>query len=223
MIIHRYTRPSWASIGCAKALSRCSRSYQIRSFSSNPPFGHRERLAEKYLAQREWTVERLLQSRKLLKQNTSLAKQLAVNWIEKSSPVSQAVDDMVGKDIGSLLVCDSLQAENKKFLGIITERDFLRKVLGPKLSPETTTCERIMTPRTKLSVVTLDHTLYECLHVFEKGEFRHLPVVSLRGDLGPEEEDVLAVLSQRDLVHEFRKFHETNLQYIESFVDFPVW
>jgi CBS domain-containing protein len=194
-----------------------------RALSNAPPFGHRERLAEKYLAQREWTVERLLQSRKMLKEHTNFAKQLAVNWIEKSSPVSKAVDDMVMKDIGSLLVCDNLKAENKKFLGIITERDFMRKVLGPKLSPETTLCEQIMTSRETLSVVTLDHTLYECLHVFEKGEFRHLPVVAQRGDLGPEEEDVLAVLSQRDLVHEFRKFHETNLQYIESFVDFPVW
>lgn len=194
-----------------------------RAALSTAPLGQRERLAEKYLAQREWTVERLLQSRRLLKEKTTFAKQLAVNWIEKSSTVSNAVDDMVMKEIGSLLVCDDVNAERKQFLGIITERDFLRKLLGKKLSAETTPCEVIMTPRKQLSLVTLDHTLYECLHIFEKGEFRHLPVIASRGDLGPDEEDVLAVLSQRDLVHEFRKFHETNLQYIESFVDFPIW
>jgi CBS domain-containing protein len=183
-----------------------------RRLSTATPYGHRERLAEKYLAQREWTVERLLESRRLLKENTDFSKQLAVNWVEKTSPVSKAVEEMVTKDIGSLLVCSDIKAESKKFLGIITERDLMRKVMGARLNAETTKCDEVMTARKSLSVVTLDHTLYECLHLFEKGEFRHLPVVALRGDLGPEEEDVLAVLSQRDLVHEFRKFHETNLQ-----------
>jgi CBS domain-containing protein len=218
-------------------LSQNKRSFSLAKSNSNThPFGHREKLAEQYLQQREWTIERLLQNRRALKEHTGFARQLQVNWVHKNDFVSKAVEDMVSKDIGSLLVYDDIvvsQAErstnidnnenNKKFLGIITERDFLRKVLGENLLPNSTTCGTIMTPRKSLSVVTLDHTLYECLHIFEKGEFRHLPVVSPRGDLGPEEEDVLAVLSQRDLVHEFRKFHETNLKYIESFVDFPIW
>lgn len=74
-----------------------------------------------------------------------------------------------------------------------------------------------------MTVVSLDHTLYELLHLFESATFRHLPVVCPRPDLGPDEEDVLAVLSTRDMVHEFRTFHETNLKYVESFVDFPIW
>jgi CBS domain-containing protein len=207
----------------SRPVIRHLREQRISLSTASSPFGERERLAEKYLAQKEWTVERLLQSRRVLKEKTRFAPQLGVNWIEKNALVIKAVEEMVEKDVGSLLVCDSITAERKTFLGILTERDFLRKVLVKGLSSKSTACEVIMTPRQNLSVVTLDHSLYECLNVFENSNFRHLPVVAHRGDLGPGEEDVLAVLSQRDLVQEFRKFHEANVQYIESFVDFPIW
>lgn len=205
------------------SFKRGRRSFSSFSSGANSPYGHRERLAEKYLEKKEWTVEKLLQSRKALKEHTGYEKQLQVNWISGNEVVSSVAQEMVQRSIGSMLVCDNMNDDRKRFLGIITERDFLRKVLGKNLQPAEVKVKDIMTPRKVLSVVTLDHTLYECLHVFEKGDFRHLPVVAARGDLGPEDEDVLAVLSQRDLVHEFRKFHEANLQYIESFVDFPIW
>lgn len=194
-----------------------------RCFSTSSVFGRREKLAEEYLKHRDWTVEKLLKGRKALKEHTGFARQLQVNWISKDDTVFRAVEEMVKKDVGSLLVCDDVNAERKKFLGIITERDYLRKIVVRNLSSKTTPCEEIMTKRKSISVVTLDHTLYECLHVFEIASFRHLPVITERGDLGENEEDVVAVLSQRDLVHEFRKFHEANLKYIESFIDFPIW
>ncbi len=187
-------------------------------------YGQRERLAEEYLQQREWTVERLLQSRRALKEHTGYSKQLQVNWIGQEEFVVTGVREMAKRQVGSLLVCDGLEsASRKKFLGILTERDYLQKIVVKDLSSKSTKCKDIMTPRDHLSVVTLDHTLYECLYLFEHANFRHLPVIVQRNDLGEEEEDVIAVISQRDLVHEFRKFHEINLKYLESFVDFPVW
>ncbi|KAH9257770.1 hypothetical protein BASA81_004236 [Batrachochytrium salamandrivorans] len=171
-------------------------------------FGERERLAHEYLQFREWTVESLLNSR------VGSPKQLEVNWIADTDTVDRCVREMVSRDIGSMIVRGG---ETGGWMGIVTERDYLKKVLVRDLSSAKVRCEEIMTPKAKVEVVNLDSTLYECMNRFDLGKFRHLPVVS------PDGNEVLAVFSQRDLVREFNKLHVTNLQYIESFVDFPIW
>lgn len=168
-------------------------------------------------------MENLLQARAAIKAHEIFSKQLQVNWISKESTVERAVREMVKRNIGSMLVCDNELAENKKFVGILTERDYLKKILVKNISSQTAMCGEIMTPRKAITTVTLDSTLYECLQAFETGTFRHLPVVTSRPDLGKGEEEVLAVFSQWDLLQEFKKFHVANLKYMEAFVDFPVW
>ena len=78
-----------------------------------------------------------------------------------------------------------------------------------------------MTERKAIQTITPNYSLYECLSIFEKNKFRHLPVITL--DPKTKEEIVLAVISQRDLIDEFRRFHSSNLKYVENFIDFPVW
>jgi len=193
-----------------------------REFSVTP-FGKREKLAENYLSQRDWTCARALANRRAVQQTTGFAKQLEVNWVASTSTVFDAVKTMADAHVGSVLVCKDPSAERKALMGIFTERDYLRKVAVKDLSSRTTPVSQIMTPRSAMRVIYPEFSLYECLDEFENATFRHLPVVVPRPDLGANEEDVVAVLSMRDMVHEFRRFHFANLEYLEEYIDFPVW
>jgi CBS domain-containing protein len=202
-------------------------------------FGHRERIAEAYLAKKEWTVDTLIAKRRMLKEGTPMSKQVGVNWIAHDNTVLDAVKTMVTNGVGSLLVFENIQSNptaaaaatepntmKKKWVGIITERDYLSKIAVKNLTSSTTKVEQIMTPRASIITCTLDYTLYECLHLFENATFRHLPVVNKRivpNNVKEEEEEIIAVLSQRDIVTEFRSFHEATVKYLEAFVEFPIW
>ena len=84
--------------------------------------------------------------------------------VTPETTVFEGVQQMVDRNIGCLLVLD----ENKALAGIITERDYLRKiaVLGRR-SSETTVAE-IMTPGQELVIVTPDCQLRECADILNE-------------------------------------------------------
>jgi CBS domain-containing protein len=84
--------------------------------------------------------------------------------VTPETTVFSGVQQMVDRNIGCLLVLD----ENKALAGIITERDYLRKiaVLGRR-SSETTVAE-IMTPGQELVIVTPDCQLRECADILNE-------------------------------------------------------
>ena len=105
--------------------------------------------------------------------------------ITPNATVYEALSMMADKDVGALLV-----TENDALVGIISERDYARKViLLGKTSKETLVSE-IMT--TVLYTIHPDQTIEECMELMTNRRIRHLPVV--------ETDQLLGVISIGDVV-----------------------
>src|SRR3970040_2087586 len=90
--------------------------------------------------------------------------------IEADASVFEAVWRRVGANVGSLLV-----TEDGEITGIVTERDYLRRVaLEGRTDKETAVREIMSSP---LIVVTPETTIDECMAVMTDRRIRHLPVV----------------------------------------------
>jgi CBS domain-containing protein len=105
--------------------------------------------------------------------------------IEPVATVYDAMRLMADKGVGALLV---LEGENLK--GIVTERDYARKVILQGDSSMTTRVSEIMTAR--VAYAELDQNIEECMAIMTEERVRHLPVI----DAGR----VVGIISIGDLV-----------------------
>ena len=94
----------------------------------------------------------------------------AVHSIAPSASVFEAIEAMADKGIGALLVM-----EDDRVVGIITERDYARKVILAGRSSKDTPVRDIMT--TNVMYVRPDQTNDECMALMTDNHFRHLPVM----------------------------------------------
>jgi CBS domain-containing protein len=101
--------------------------------------------------------------------------------------VMTAVKAMSEKNYGAVVVVDG----GKKPLGIVTERDFMRRLLNDGRDPNKTKLSEIMT--TNLKLAKGDDNLIEWLQQMSNERFRHLPVVDDQGVL-------INMMSQGDFV-----------------------
>src|ERR1700728_999361 len=99
--------------------------------------------------------------------------------------VLHAIEIMATRHVGALLVMDQ-----GALLGIISERDYARKVILKKRSSHDTQVRDIMT--SPAVTVQSDDTVHHCMQLMTEGRFRHLPV--LHGN------QLVGVLSIGDLV-----------------------
>lgn len=89
--------------------------------------------------------------------------------VTPDTSVFDAVGLMAEKNVGALLVMVGEKVE-----GIITERDYARKIILKELSPKETTVKDVMTA--KVASTTPEETLAEAMVVMTENKCRHLPV-----------------------------------------------
>ena len=99
--------------------------------------------------------------------------------------VFDAVKEMADKEVGALLVMDG-----DKLVGIVTERDYARKVILEGKTSKDSTVRDVMTKR--VLCVSPERTIDECMALMTDKRARHLPVV--------DHKKVVGVISIGDLV-----------------------
>ena len=124
-----------------------------------------------------------------------------VHAIAPGDSVLDALQRMAEKRIGALLVM-----EGETIVGIVTERDYARKIALQDLSSRTTQVRQIMS--SPVVFVTPEQTNEECMTLMTNGRLRHLPVLQegrLVGmiSIGDLVKDIIAELefSNSQLVH----------------------
>jgi CBS domain-containing protein len=92
--------------------------------------------------------------------------------ISPKSTVFEALKIMGEKEIGALMVMD----KKDKVVGIITERDYARKVILKGKNSRETLVSEIMTPSGKMYTVTPDTLVEDCMVLITGKRIRHVPV-----------------------------------------------
>ena len=123
--------------------------------------------------------------------------------LKPDSSVLDAIKMMAEKSVGALLVMDQ-----QKLAGIISERDYARKVILHGKSSHDTPVRDIMTQ--KLVTVNLAHTVEDCMGLMTAKRIRHLPVV--------ESGRVVGVLSIGDLVKEVIAEQQETIKQLEQYI-----
>ena len=144
------------------------------------------------------TPEQLLRYRSL--RQILADKPVGVHAVAPTSSVFSAIQLMANANIGIVLV-----EENGKLVGVLSERDYARKVILEGRSSKDMLVREIMTAG--VVTVTPDHTVPQCMATMNAGGFRHLPVVAGGKTLG--------VLSVRDLLKEIVAHHERLIREME--------
>ena len=130
-------------------------------------------------------------------------KGTAVYSISPDDTVYDALKLMAEKNIGSLVVLDE-----GRIAGVISERDYARKiVLKNKFSRETKVKE-IMTA--EFTTVTLATDLDQCMELVTEKRLRHLPVV--------ENDRVVGIISIGDIVKGIIDHKEYVIEQLESYI-----
>ena len=122
-----------------------------------------------------------------IKDRPEFRSKAAVLTFGPKALVSEAVAIMSERNYGAAVIV----GPDRKPLGIVTERDFMRRLLNKRLDPDQTTLDQIMT--TDLKMARADDDLLDWLRLMSNERFRHLPVVDDQGI-------IISMMSQGDFV-----------------------
>ena len=123
--------------------------------------------------------------------------------ISPEETVYDAIAQMADKRIGALLV-----VAERRLIGIITERDYARKIILRGRSSRDTPVREIMT--SSLVTVTPDHTVDECMRLVTEHRIRHLPVL--------DDDKLVGLISIGDLVNSIIEAQAQTINHLHSYI-----
>ena len=127
----------------------------------------------------------------------------SVFTISASDSVYNAIKLMADKQIGALVVTDG-----DAIAGIVTERDYARKVVLMERSSKETLVREIMSKAVRF--VRLDQSTDECMALMTDHRMRHLPVI--------DQEKLVGMVSIGDLVKNIIAEQQFTIQQLEFYI-----
>jgi CBS domain-containing protein len=123
--------------------------------------------------------------------------------IDPEASVYDAIEIMAEKEVGALVVVDA-----GKLVGVVTERDYARKVALQGRSSKGTRIKDIMTSR--VAYARPDQSVEECMAVMTEKRIRHLPVM--------EGDKLLGIISIGDLVKAIIEEQQHVIEQLEQYI-----
>jgi CBS domain-containing protein len=127
----------------------------------------------------------------------------AVWSVSPDATVLEAIQMMADKNVGALLV-----TKDNKLLGVLSERDYTRKVVLKGRSSKDTPVRDIVSGR--VVAVSPEHTVEECMRLMTEHRIRHLPVM--------QGATILGVISIGDLVNSIISHQTSAIQQLETYI-----
>ena len=131
-------------------------------------------------------------------------KQLSVISIPANTTVIDALQVMAENNIGSVVIVD----ENGSYLGLVTERDYSRKIVLKGKNSSDTSVTDIMS--SDLPKVSLPDTVEYCMQLMTKENIRYLPVFS-----GTE---LKGIISMSDVVKETILMQQETIDHLQQYI-----
>jgi CBS domain-containing protein len=123
--------------------------------------------------------------------------------VEPDTSVYDAIKLMADKEIGALLVI-----QNRKLVGLISERDYARKVILQGRASKTTPVSEIMTSR--VIYAQPDQNVEECMALMTEKRIRHLPVM--------DRDQLVGIISIGDLVKSIIVEQKFIIEQLEKYI-----
>jgi CBS domain-containing protein len=127
----------------------------------------------------------------------------AVFAVAPDASVYDAVRQMAEKNVGALVVM-----QGDTLVGIVSERDYARKVILKDRSSRDTPVAEIMTA--SVITVSVDATVDDCMRLCTDGRLRHLPVL--------DGESTVGIVSIGDLVKAVISEQKETINQLESYI-----
>jgi CBS domain-containing protein len=123
--------------------------------------------------------------------------------VRPEDSVFAALELLAQHDVGALVVMDG-----GRLVGVVSERDYTRKVALQGRNSRTTTVADIMTRH--VYTVTPETRTQVCMALLSEKKIRHLPVL--------DGHTVLGMISIRDILDDIIKDHEATIAQLESYI-----
>jgi CBS domain-containing protein len=126
-----------------------------------------------------------------------------VYTVSPDEMVFDAIEMMAEKNIGALLV-----TEHGQLIGIMSERDYTRKVALKGKSSKQTPVREILSG--EIISATPDHTVEDCMRLMTEHRVRHLPVL--------DDGKIVGVVSIGDLVNSIISSQTTTIEQLQTYI-----